>query len=83
VSLLAQVGAGPPYTYADQQFVRVAAPEGTAALLKAGRLFEEQQVPLDDLGICRPSLDDVFLSLTGADAALAADDPASSPQEAA
>jgi ABC-2 type transport system ATP-binding protein len=82
-SLLAQVGAGPPFTDADQQLVRVGAPEGTAALLKAGRLFEEQQVPLDDLGIRRPSLDDVFLSLTGTGAAPAADDPASSPQEAA
>lgn len=80
-ALLAQVGAGPPHTDADQLLVRVPAPGGTGALLKAGRLFEEQQVPLDDLGIRRPSLDDVFLALT-AGAARPAGDTASSAREA-
>lgn len=81
-SLLAQVGAGPPYTDADQQLVRVPAPGGTGALLKAGQLLEEERVPLDDLAIRRPSLDEVFLSLT-AGAAPAADGTTTSPQEAA
>ena len=81
-SLLAKVGAGPPYSDVDQQLVRVPTPEGPAALLEAGRLFAEQRIPLDDLGIRRPSLEDVFLSLTGA-AAPAADGTASSPREAA
>ena len=81
-SLLAQVGAGPPYTDADQQVVRVPAPGGTAALLKAGRLFEDHQIALDDLGIRRPSLDEVFLSLTEA-AVPAAVGTASSPSEGA
>jgi ABC-2 type transport system ATP-binding protein len=39
---------------------------GTALLLAAGRRFEDEGIRLDDLGIRRPSLDDVFLSLTGA-----------------
>jgi ABC-2 type transport system ATP-binding protein len=82
-SLMAQIGTGSPATDADQQVIRVPAPKGTAALLKAGRLFEEQQIALDDLGIRRPSLDDVFLSLTGAAAAPATDGTASLPQEAA
>ncbi len=81
-SLLAQVGAGPPYTDADQQLVRVPAPGGTGALLKAGQLLEEERVPLDDLAIRRPSLDEVFLSLT-AGAAPAADGTTASPQEVA
>lgn len=81
-SLLAQVGASRPHTDADQQFVRVPAPGGTGALLKAGRLFEEERIPLDDLGIRRPSLDEVFLSLTAV-AAPAADGTAASPQEVA
>lgn len=81
-SLLAEVGAGPPHTDTDQQLVRVPAPGGTAALIAAGRLFEDRQIALDDLGIRRPSLDDVFLALTGA-AAPDADATASSPREAA
>ena len=81
-SLLAQVGAGAPHTDADQQLVRVPAPGGTGALLKAGQLFEEEQIPLDDLGIRRPSLDEVFLSLTAA-AGPAADGTAATPQEVA
>ena len=72
----------PPYSDVDQQLVRVPTPEGPAALLEAGRLFAEQRIPLDDLGIRRPSLEDVFLSLPGA-AAPAADGTASSPREAA
>jgi ABC-2 type transport system ATP-binding protein len=57
----------------------VPAPGGTGALLQAGRLFEEERIPLDDLGIRRPSLDEVFLSLTAA----AADGTAATPQEVA
>ena len=33
--------------------------------MAAGRRFEEEAIALDDLGIRRPSLDDVFLALTG------------------
>jgi ABC-2 type transport system ATP-binding protein len=36
-------------------------------LMAAGRRFEEEAIALDDLGIRRPSLDDVFLALTGAE----------------
>ena len=35
------------------------------ALLTAGQLFETEQIPLRDLAVHRPSLDDVFLSITG------------------
>ena len=28
-------------------------------------VFEESEIPVDDLGLKRPSLDDVFLHLTG------------------
>jgi ABC-2 type transport system ATP-binding protein len=40
---------------------------GTPLLIAAGRRFQEEQIALDDLGIRRPSLDDVFLTLTGSD----------------
>lgn len=49
----------------DQQLLSVPAKGGTALLIAAGRRLQEEQIALDDLGIHRPSLDDVFLSLTG------------------
>ena len=49
---------------ADRHLVSVPTRGGTALLLAAGRQFEANDIPLDDLGIRRPSLDDVFLSLT-------------------
>ena len=65
-ALLAEVGDSPPRIDRDQQLVAIPTPGGTTLLLAAGRRFEEQRIALDDLGIRRPSLDDVFLSLTGA-----------------
>jgi daunorubicin resistance ABC transporter ATP-binding subunit len=50
----------------SQQTVTVPTHAGTALLLETGRCLEEAGISLDDLGIRRPSLDDVFLSLTGA-----------------
>jgi daunorubicin resistance ABC transporter ATP-binding subunit len=67
-ALLAEVGDSSPRIDRDQQLVAIPTPGGTTLLLAAGRRFEEQRIALDDLGIRRPSLDDVFLSLTGAPA---------------
>ena len=53
---------------ADQQRVSVPTAGGTTFLLNAGRRLQDEGIELDDLGIHRPSLDDVFLSLTGAPA---------------
>lgn len=64
-ALLAELGGVPAHTDPDHQRVSIPTQGGTAFLLQAGRRFEESQIPLDDLGIRRPSLDDVFLSLTG------------------
>lgn len=49
----------------EQQLLSAPAKGGTALLITAGRRLQEEQIVLDDLGIHRPSLDDVFLSLTG------------------
>ncbi len=48
-----------------RQVVSVAVVNRIGALIKAGQLFDDDGVPLADLGVSRPSLDDVFLSLTG------------------
>ena len=39
-------------------------------LIAAGRALDDGGIDVEDLGIRRPSLDDVFLSLTGHTAAL-------------
>ena len=66
--LLADVGHTDPHVDRDQRLVSIPTPGGTTLLLAAARRFEEERIALDDLGIRRPSLDDVFLSLTGAPA---------------
>jgi ABC-2 type transport system ATP-binding protein len=63
--VLAAFGTGHPDIDPDEQTVGVPVSGGTADLVEAGRRFEAEQIPLDDLGIRRPSLDDVFLALTG------------------
>jgi ABC-2 type transport system ATP-binding protein len=66
VAVLAGLGDGQPRADPDQRRVSLPTIGGTTVLIAAGRRFEEERIPLDDLGIRRPSLDDVFLTLTGA-----------------
>jgi ABC-type multidrug transport system ATPase subunit len=65
VTLLAGLGSGPPV--ADVRGQRVALPttDRVTTLLAAARRIEESGIQVDDLTLRRPSLDDVFLSLTG------------------
>ena len=50
----------------DEDARRLTAPSGdVAALTKVARQLDEAGIDVDDLGMQRPSLDDVFLSLTG------------------
>jgi ABC-2 type transport system ATP-binding protein len=65
-ALLGELAGSAPHLDAEQRRVSVPTAGGTAFLLRAGLRFQEEQIRLDDLGIRRPSLDDVFLSLTGA-----------------
>ena len=64
-ALLAPLGEGPPHLDPDQQRVSVPARDGTTVLIAAGQRLAGAGIALDDLGIRRPSLDDVFLALTG------------------
>ncbi|WP_347957356.1 ATP-binding cassette domain-containing protein [Gordonia aichiensis] len=54
---------------------------GLADLTRVAALLDESGIAVDDLGLSRPSLDDVFLSLTG-HRAQHADDTADDPQGA-
>jgi ABC-2 type transport system ATP-binding protein len=40
--------------------------DGTKALTEAVRIIGERDIALDDIGLRRPTLDEVFLTLTGA-----------------
>ena len=65
--LLANVGGGKPQVDNDEGRIRVAVGDalGVDVLLSAVRTLDDAGIKLDDLGIHKPSLDDVFLSLTG------------------
>lgn len=68
----------------ERRRIRLPAPEGAATLMSALRCLGDADVAIEDIGLCRPSLDDVFLSLTGH--AAIADDAANStetPRDAA
>ena len=58
---------------AEGNVVRVAVRQRSGAIVEAVRRLDEAGVGVDDLATRRPTLDDVFLSLTG-HAAEAADD---------
>ena len=50
--------------------------EGLGHMTRIAGLFEESGIVLDDIGLKRPSLDDVFLHLTGHRAEAMPDDDA-------
>jgi ABC-2 type transport system ATP-binding protein len=66
VAVLAELAGIEPHVDAEQRRVSIPTTGGTPLLIAAGRKLEEAGIDLDDLGIRRPSLDDVFLTLTGA-----------------
>jgi ABC-2 type transport system ATP-binding protein len=67
-AILGELAGSAPHVDADRLRVSVATAGGTPFLLRAGGRLQAERIELDDLGIHRPSLDDVFLALTGAPA---------------
>jgi daunorubicin resistance ABC transporter ATP-binding subunit len=62
--VLATVAEEQPRIHTDTQ--RVSAPvTGADQLATVVRLLDERSIPSDDIGLRRPTLDEVFLSLTG------------------
>ncbi len=65
-TVLAGIAGAEPRVDVDTH--RVAVPvTGPGQLAEAVRLLDEHGVSVDDIGLRRPTLDEVFLSLTGAD----------------
>jgi ABC-type multidrug transport system ATPase subunit len=68
-AVLASVSTETPQTDIDTQRVSVTVDNGADQLAEVVGLLRDRAVALDDVGLRRPSLDEVFLSLTGAPAA--------------
>jgi ABC-2 type transport system ATP-binding protein len=62
---LAGIGADPVIDQDEGQVRIPVGSEGSAALLDSVRRLDEAKIPLADIALHRPTLDDVFLSLTG------------------
>jgi ABC-2 type transport system ATP-binding protein len=78
-AVLSDVGCGPPTV--DRAGARISIPvcDPVADLMTALRTLDEADITPRDLGLRRPSLDDVFLTLTGRPIA---DDHADAPETA-
>jgi daunorubicin resistance ABC transporter ATP-binding subunit len=63
--ILATVSPETPQSDMDTQRASVGVDEGTDQLATVVRLLDERHIALDDIGLRRPSLDEVFLTLTG------------------
>ncbi len=64
-ALIAELGRSEPRIDPDRRSVSMPTKGATAVLIAAGERLQADGIALEDLGIRHPSLDDVFLSLTG------------------
>ncbi|HJR24741.1 MAG TPA: ATP-binding cassette domain-containing protein [Acidimicrobiales bacterium] len=63
--VLATVAAEPPRIHHDTQRVSAAVDGGADQLSTVVRRLDDRKLPVDDIGLRRPTLDEVFLALTG------------------
>jgi ABC-2 type transport system ATP-binding protein len=80
--VLAGIGAEPPRVDVPNRRVAVPVVDGGDRLAEAVRVLAERHLDLDDIGLRRPTLDEVFLTLTGGTAEADADDAAEPAQAA-
>jgi ABC-2 type transport system ATP-binding protein len=64
-SILKGVGSGEPVTDVETRRVAVPVSGGVRALTEAVRQLDAADIQVADIGVRRPTLDDVFLQLTG------------------
>jgi ABC-2 type transport system ATP-binding protein len=65
VELLGNVGSEKPSVDRGARRVSLPVEGGAGSLVEAVRLLDEQGIKVVDITVRRPSLDDVFLALTG------------------
>jgi ABC-2 type transport system ATP-binding protein len=64
-TIVADLAAESPRSNPDTQRVSVAVDRGTEQMTHLLRQLDARTIPIDDIGLRRPSLDEVFLTLTG------------------
>ncbi|MFJ6570022.1 ATP-binding cassette domain-containing protein [Streptomyces sp. NPDC091292] len=65
VEAVARVSDGEPGTDETERRVHAPVADRVAALTEVARTLQDEGVAVEDIGLRRPSLDDVFLTLTG------------------
>jgi ABC-2 type transport system ATP-binding protein len=79
------LGAGEPTMDEGTRLIRVpVGSEGPTVLLETVRRLDDAGIPIEDIALHRPTLDDVFLSLTGHAAEIAieeSEDPQPEPEK--
>ncbi len=73
MEVLARLDCEPPVFDPHRQVVTVGAPDGAETLLSAVRLLDGAGITPGDIALHKPTLDDVFLSITGHAATAAPD----------
>ena len=68
-ALAGRLAGAEPQVDPEQRQVSVPTKGGTKSLIAVGRRFEDEGIQLADISLRRPTLDDVFLALTGDTAA--------------
>jgi ABC-2 type transport system ATP-binding protein len=63
--VLVRLGLGEPVTDPATRRCSVAAPDGSRRLPVVVRALDDAGVPVEDIALRRPTLDEVFLALTG------------------
>ncbi|MGD9793256.1 MAG: ATP-binding cassette domain-containing protein [Acidimicrobiia bacterium] len=74
--ILSTVAAEPPRTDADTQRVSAPVDGGAKELAAVVRLLDDRGLHVDDIGLRRPTLDEVFLALTGQPSSTSTNDAA-------
>lgn len=64
-AVVARVAQGRPETSEQERRVHATVTDRVAALTEVARTLQDAGVAVEDIGLRRPSLDDVFLRLTG------------------
>jgi ABC-2 type transport system ATP-binding protein len=83
-SALSAVGCGEPHNEDNEALVVVPAPhDGLAMVAEAAEALGRAEVAVSDLGLRRPTLDDVFLELTGTHVEAGDEESAEPAQEVA
>ncbi|MEU9333948.1 ATP-binding cassette domain-containing protein [Streptomyces sp. NPDC048290] len=80
VKVVARVADGEPESDASELRVHAPVTDRVAALTEVARVLQDEGVRVEDIGLRRPSLDDVFLRLTGHRAQRAEPEKTKSPK---